>query len=82
MAVDAKQIRYLRASLISSHHDHLRRLRRSEKVMRFDAGYPEEHLIILVQELIRANRVDLSATRIIFICRKREHGSTCPPSTL
>ena len=38
-------------------HDHLRRLRQSMKVMRFDADYSEDYLVDRVREVIRANEL-------------------------
>jgi branched-chain amino acid aminotransferase len=60
--------------------DHLRRLRQSMKVMRFDADYSEDYLLDRLRELIRANdlRQDIHIRLSVFLVGDGEMDATGP----
>jgi len=60
--------------------DHLKRLRQSMKVMRFDADYSEDYLVDLVRELIRANELcqDIHIRLSVFLVGDGEMDATGP----
>ena len=60
--------------------DHLRRLRQSMKVMRFDADYSEDYLVERVREVIRANdlRQDIHIRLSVFLLGDGEMDATGP----
>lgn len=61
-------------------HDHLKRLRQSMKVMRFDADYAEDYLVDRLRELIRANelRQDIHIRLSVFLVGDGEMDATGP----
>lgn len=61
-------------------HDHLKRLRQSMKVMRFDADYSEDYLVDRVREVIRANelRQDIHIRLSVYLAGDGEMDATGP----